>query len=88
MRYAAPPFILDIPFLSFRVGLCSHGNSSLQDTWQHRGRWIHAHQMMCLNADDSESTLLASSASAKNQTVYCVKWKSDTRFYHDFGDRG
>ena len=77
MHLAAPHFILNALSLFFHVGLCSCGNLSLRDAWQHCGRWIHAHQITCVDTVDLESIRSASNARAKNQTIDRVKWKSD-----------
>ena len=55
MRYVVPPFIVDISLHFYLMGLCSLRNSSLQDTWQCRRRWIHAHQIYHVNTMDSGS---------------------------------
>ena len=56
IRYAPLHFILALSSHLLRVGLCSHDNHSFQDTWQHRERWIHAHQTNHIDTMDSKST--------------------------------
>ena len=56
MRYALLRFILALSSHLLRVGLWSRDNHSLQDTWQHCKRWIHAHQTNRVDTMDLEST--------------------------------
>ena len=53
MRFATPPFILDISLFFFCVGLCSRGTLSLQDTGR---KEVHRIRTQSIHHVDAEST--------------------------------